>query len=322
MCLYTCRHQAASGKLNTAAVNEAASHAAAAVAGTAQQQQQQPDLQQQQQGKEEVEELGGSSAAAAAVDLANISNFISVGGAGNQMDSRGLRNLLLLHLRKVVVADLPEILDYLEEDSHMAAAAAAAGSGEFDGQQIGWRGGRGNLLPARSNSTRAAAAAAMDNMAAAGRGGTSGEAVLQGGGSTVDRHAAAASAGNMWGDFAVRQQQQQQQRSEPLDIGEDYDDLIPNQSERQQQQQQAGQLAAVTSDQQQRQQQQQLRTKGSVQSADQQRALDPQGVAGAAGAVKEKPAAAQYAGPTTSAAGDQGTERLKPAKRARFADNV
>jgi len=151
------RHQANTGKLSGLAADAAASSAAAAVAGataassskaatiaegkacpvaaTTAEGRQQQQQQQQQQG-EEAEELGGVTAGAAAVDISNITDFITVGGGGNQLDSRALRNLVLLHLKKVAVADLAEELPIHDDtgpEPPAAAAAVAAASGYRNG---------------------------------------------------------------------------------------------------------------------------------------------------------------------------------------------
>eukprot|EP00775_Hariotina_reticulata_P009277 gene9277-9442_t len=57
------------------------------------------------------------------VALSNITDFVTVGGGGNQLDSRALRNLVLLHLKKVAVADLAEELPVHDDQGPGPAAA-------------------------------------------------------------------------------------------------------------------------------------------------------------------------------------------------------
>lgn len=164
VCLCCGRHQAASGKLSASAADAAASSFAAAVAQAAdaagdgasspaaapeaadrreaadQQQQQQPD----------VEELGGATATANAVDISNITDFVAVGAGENQLNSRALRNLLLLHLKKVNVAELPELPAYEGAatllDAH-GGVAAVAGQPPGSGVALGSPAAAGSSAP-------------------------------------------------------------------------------------------------------------------------------------------------------------------------------
>jgi hypothetical protein len=70
--------------------------------------------------------------------VTNITDFVSVGAGENQVNNRAMRNLLLLHLRKVNVAELPELPAYEEGHARLTnqegqagvgAAAEAAGRG-------------------------------------------------------------------------------------------------------------------------------------------------------------------------------------------------
>lgn len=92
----------------------------------------------EQQQQEEEEELGGATASQQCVNITNITDFVAVGAGGNTLDSRAMRNLLLLHLRKVNATELPELPDAaLSADGDApAAAAAAAGVGEAASKQM------------------------------------------------------------------------------------------------------------------------------------------------------------------------------------------
>ena len=144
-----CRHQAALGKLSGSAADAAASKAAAAVAEVAAAAgggeeasnsalpAPQQKLEQQQQ---QDEELGGATATANAVDVSNITDFIAVGAGENQLNNRALRNLLLLHLKKVNVAELPE-LPVHEGPASLPGGMIAAGAGSGGRASGGLQGG-------------------------------------------------------------------------------------------------------------------------------------------------------------------------------------
>lgn len=141
-CTIRCRHQAATGKLSASAADAAASSAAAAVAGAAAAADPTPlpAEQQQQQQQPEEEELGGATATAKAVDISNITDFVALGAGDNQLNNRALRNLLLLHLRKVNVAELP---DYegpatLPDAVVPAAAETVAAAAAADAHHAMW----------------------------------------------------------------------------------------------------------------------------------------------------------------------------------------
>ncbi|KAF8062721.1 hypothetical protein HT031_004051 [Scenedesmus sp. PABB004] len=165
--LVSLRHQAAAGRLSISAADAAASHAAAAVAGAAEGDAAPaaapapaPAPEAPPSG-ESGDALGGATAGAAAVSVSNISDFVAVGGGGNQMESRGLRNLVLLALHKVPVAALPP--DEAPEQQG-EACRAAAGLGEDGAWAAGGggarrRGDRG-LLDGGAAAAAAAAAAA------------------------------------------------------------------------------------------------------------------------------------------------------------------
>eukprot|EP00879_Flechtneria_rotunda_P005819 GHRR01006123.1.p1 GENE.GHRR01006123.1~~GHRR01006123.1.p1 ORF type:complete len:1000 (+),score=452.54 GHRR01006123.1:320-3001(+) len=177
--LVALRHQAASGRLNGTAADAAATHAAAAVAGASSQ----PWLTGGQQQQQQQDDLGGATAAAAAVDISNITNFVAVGCSGNQLDNRGLRNLVLLHLKKVAVGDLHELHEHHYE-------AANDGFREHSRQQ------RPDVNECNILWSGAAAAVGEDGDAEIG--------------------------GNvgLWSDYAVRshKQKQRQQRKDERDV--------------------------------------------------------------------------------------------------------
>jgi len=206
-----CRHQAASGKLSASAADAAASSFAAAVAQAADaagdgpsgpaaiseaaadsrepvgQQQQQPD----------VEELGGATATANAVDISNITDFVAVGAGENQLNSRALRNLLLLHLKKVNVAELPELPVY---EGAAALPDAQGGVAAVAGQPPG----SGDALA----SLAAAGSSALRDLGSPGSAGASRQALW--GDVALQRPHSASGAGS-----AQKRKLEQQQRQQP-----------------------------------------------------------------------------------------------------------
>jgi hypothetical protein len=173
-----------------------------------------PDQQHQQQQQQTTMLLGGAKATAKAVSLRNITDFVAVGAGEHQLNHRATRNLLLLHLRKVSVADLTELPDYEGPaslpDGQTAAAAAAAG-------------------------------------AAGGSGGGGGTGRLQ----SPDQ-SPGPSVPQMWSDVALtqhrRQQQQQGAQGNAGPSNGRQPSVSPEHGRQQQQQQQAGVTAAATAE--------------------------------------------------------------------------
>jgi hypothetical protein len=136
-----------------------------------------PNSAEQQQQEDEV---GGATATAQAVDISNITDFVALGAGDNQLNNRAMRNLLLLHLRKVNVAELSELPEYEGPAALPDASVAAAHA-------------RGS---ASGGTGRASAAAA----ATLGPG-------LQGVSAPSAQHA-------MWGDIALQQPQANSQQQQ------------------------------------------------------------------------------------------------------------
>jgi hypothetical protein len=137
------------------------------------QQQQQQQQQQEGGGGEQEEELGGATATAQSTDLSNITDFVSVGAGGNQLDSRAMRNLLLLHLRKVDVRQLLELPDYsgpaaLSGVAAELAAAAPPAAGGVAQSQPETGGLWGDVALPRRHAARLAVACPLQHDSASG----------------------------------------------------------------------------------------------------------------------------------------------------------